>query len=114
VVYDREDQIRRLAPDLGKVAHLDFVGVIVTAPGKNSDFASWFFAPRAGIPEDPVTGSAHCTLIPYWSDSLGRKGLQGRQLSQRGGEFFCLDRGDRVSIGGRTAAYLEGTIRAEI
>jgi predicted PhzF superfamily epimerase YddE/YHI9 len=84
------------------VAGLDFFGVIVTAPGKTSDFFSRFFAPRAGIPEDPVTGSAHCTLIPYWSGHLSRKELQARQLSQRGGELFCLDRGNRfLSAGGQ-------------
>jgi predicted PhzF superfamily epimerase YddE/YHI9 len=103
--------LARLEPDLEKMAGLDFFGVIVTAPGKNSDFVSRFFAPRAGIPEDPVTGSAHCTLIPYWSERLGRKELHARQLSPRGGALFCWDRGDRVSIGGRAVAYLKGTIR---
>ncbi|MBI5583162.1 MAG: PhzF family phenazine biosynthesis protein [Deltaproteobacteria bacterium] len=113
VIYEQEDQIRSLAPRMEQLAGLDFFGVIVTAPGKNCDFVSRFFAPRAGIPEDPVTGSAHCTLIPYWSGRLGKKELQARQLSARGGALFGLDRGDRVSIGGRAVTYLQGTIRIE-
>ena len=74
-------------------------------------FVSRFFAPGAGIPEDPVTGSAHCTLIPYWSERLGKKELHALQLSERGGELFCADRGERVSIGGRAVMYLSGMIR---
>ena len=109
-VYETEDQIRGLKVDFGAMAGLDCFGVIVTAPGLRSDFVSRFFAPGAGIPEDPVTGSAHCTLIPYWSERLGRKKLHALQLSQRGGELFCVDRGDRVSIGGKAATYLSGTI----
>lgn len=111
VVYEEEDQVRKLQPDFEKVAALDTFAVIVTAPGKNSDFVSRFFAPKAGIPEDPVTGSAHCSLVPYWSEYLGKKKLHALQLSERGGELFCLDLGDRVSIGGRAVAYLSGTIR---
>ncbi len=113
VVYEEEDQVRRLQPDLARVAALDTFAVIVTAPGKNSDFVSRFFAPKVGVPEDPVTGSAHCSLIPYWSERLGKKQLHAFQLSERGGELFCLDQGDRVSIGGKAAAYLSGTIRIE-
>ncbi|MCJ7833720.1 MAG: PhzF family phenazine biosynthesis protein [Deltaproteobacteria bacterium] len=111
VVYEEEEQIRGLQPDFEKVAALDCFAVIVTAPGKNSDFVSRFFAPKVGVPEDPVTGSAHCTLIPYWSERLGKKELHALQLSERGGELFCIDQGDRVSIGGKAAAYLSGTIR---
>jgi PhzF family phenazine biosynthesis protein len=111
VVYENEEQIRRLKPDLAGVARLDCFGVIVTAPGKKSDFVSRFFAPAAGIPEDPVTGSAHCTLIPYWSERLGKKELHAFQLSERGGELFCINRGERVSIGGRAVTYQSGTIR---
>ena len=96
-----------------KMALLDTFAVIVTAPGRNCDFVSRFFAPKAGVPEDPVTGSAHCSLIPYWSDRLGKKALKAFQLSKRGGELFCRDLGDRVSIGGRAVAYLTGTIRIE-
>jgi PhzF family phenazine biosynthesis protein len=113
VVYEEEDQVRRLQPDLERVAALDTFAVIVTAPGKNSDFVSRFFAPKVGVPEDPVTGSAHCSLIPYWSERLGKKELHALQLSERGGELFCLDLGDRVSIGGRAVAYLSGTIKIE-
>jgi PhzF family phenazine biosynthesis protein len=111
LVYENEDQIRRLKPDLSRVAGLDSFAVIVTAPGSASDFVSRFFAPRAGIPEDPVTGSAHCTLIPYWSERLGKKKLHALQLSERGGELFCEDRGGRVTMGGRAVTYLSGTIR---
>ena len=111
VVYAHEDHVRRLKPDLAGMAALDCFGVIVTAPGKKSDFVSRFFAPGAGIPEDPVTGSAHCTLIPYWSERLGKKELHAFQLSERGGELFCIDRGERVSIGGKAVTYLSGTIR---
>ncbi|MBI4765135.1 MAG: PhzF family phenazine biosynthesis protein [Deltaproteobacteria bacterium] len=110
-VYKTEEQVRSLQPDMDKLAALDTFAVIVTAPGRNCDFVSRFFAPRVGVPEDPVTGSAHCSLIPYWSERLGKKNLHARQLSERGGELFCLDQGDRVSIGGRAVAYLSGTIR---
>lgn len=110
VVFDDEDVVRSLAPDLDAVAQLDCFALIVTAPGRNSDFVSRFFAPRAGIPEDPVTGSAHCTLIPYWAERLGKKDLHAFQLSRRGGELFCAERGDRVSIGGQCVTYLSGTI----
>lgn len=113
VVYEEEEQIRRLTPDMEKLAALDYFAVIVSAPGKNSDFVSRFFAPKVGVPEDPVTGSSHCTLIPYWSERLGKKQLHALQLSERGGELFCLDQGDRVSIGGRAVTYLSGTIRIQ-
>jgi predicted PhzF superfamily epimerase YddE/YHI9 len=79
--------------------------VIVTAPGTAADFVSRFFAPRMGIPEDPVTGSAHSALIPYWSPRLGKSKLFARQLSRRGGEIYCEARGQRVGIGGRAALY---------
>jgi predicted PhzF superfamily epimerase YddE/YHI9 len=86
------------------------VGVIVTAPGHEVDFVSRFFAPRAGIDEDPVTGSAHCTLIPFWSRRLVKQTMRARQVSPRGGELLCEDRGDRVLSAGATARYLVGTI----
>ncbi len=110
-VYEEEDEVRTLAPDFARIAALDYLGVIVTAPGKQSDFVSRFFAPRVGLPEDPVTGSAHCTLIPYWSHRLGKKQLHALQLSERDGELSCLDKGERVAIGGRAVTYLSGTIR---
>lgn len=109
-VFESEEQIRALEPDFTRIAALDYFAVIVTAPGAGSDFVSRFFAPRAGIAEDPVTGSAHCTLVPYWAARLGKKELYARQLSERGGELFCADMAERVAIGGRAATYLSGTI----
>ncbi|MDO8722799.1 MAG: PhzF family phenazine biosynthesis protein [Syntrophales bacterium] len=110
VVYDNEDQVRNLTPDLAGIAALDTFAVCVTAPGSDCDFVSRFFAPGAGIDEDPVTGSAHCTLIPYWSKRLGKKALHAKQVSSRGGELLCVDKGERVSIGGLAVTYLTGTI----
>jgi PhzF family phenazine biosynthesis protein len=109
-VYDTEDEVRALKPDMVKVAALDRMGVIATAPGSDADFVSRFFAPAVGVPEDPVTGSAHCTLVPYWSQRLGKTSLFARQVSARGGELWCEDRGERVIIAGRCVKYLEGTI----
>jgi len=109
-VYDYEEQVRALTPDMVKVAALDYLGVIATAKGDDCDFVSRFFAPKHGIPEDPVTGSAHCTLIPYWAETLGKDKLHARQISARGGELFCEHMGDRVNIAGRSALYMEGTI----
>jgi predicted PhzF superfamily epimerase YddE/YHI9 len=109
-VYEREEDVRALAPRMDQIAALDVLGVIATAPGDSSDFVSRFFAPRAGVPEDPVTGRAHCTLTPYWSARLGRKKLRALQVSRRGGELWCEDRGARVSICGRAVQYLEGAI----
>lgn len=109
-VYETEDQIRALAPDMSQLAKVDCRGVIVTAPGKDCDFVSRFFGPRAGIPEDPVTGSAHTNLTPYWSRRLGKKKLFARQISRRGGELWCEDLGARVKIGGRAITYLNGHI----
>ncbi|NTV13561.1 MAG: PhzF family phenazine biosynthesis protein [Desulfobulbaceae bacterium] len=102
--------VRKLRPDLTALAGIACRGVIVTAPGEDCDFVSRFFAPRFGIPEDPVTGSAHCVLIPYWAGKLGKKVLAARQVSARGGELWCQDCGDRVRIAGRAVVYLEGTI----
>jgi PhzF family phenazine biosynthesis protein len=107
-VFRSEDEVRRLQPDMHRLAKLDRFAVIVTAPGKNVDFVSRFFAPLQGIPEDPVTGSAHCTLTPYWSRRLGKTTLNARQVSERGGELFCEDAGARVLIAGRAALFLEG------
>lgn len=109
-VYDDEGVVRGLRPDMGRIAALDTFAVIVTAPGRDCDFVSRFFAPAKGVPEDPVTGSAHCALIPYWSRRLGKARLHARQVSARGGELYCELRGDRVAIAGRAAPYLEGTI----
>ncbi|HYC13572.1 MAG TPA: PhzF family phenazine biosynthesis protein [Stellaceae bacterium] len=111
-VYAREEDVADLAPDTAALAALDgHYAVIVTAPGTGEiDFVSRFFAPRQGIPEDPVTGSAHCTLIPYWAERLGRTALTARQISARVGDLRCELQGERVSIAGACALYLEGTI----
>jgi PhzF family phenazine biosynthesis protein len=110
-VFERAEQIIALRPKLDGLAQLPVRGIIVTAPGEDCDFVSRFFAPQRGIAEDSVTGSAHCTLVPYWAARLGRKQLHARQVSWRGGELFCEDRGDRVNIGGTAVTYLEGTLR---
>ena len=110
-VYAREEDVASLRPDMSLLAGLDRFGVIATAPGSGAvDFVSRFFAPGEGIPEDPVTGSAHCTLIPYWAKRLGKTKLSARQVSARGGELACELAGDRVRIGGRAVTYLRGEI----
>lgn len=109
-VFESEKQIVSLRPDMEKLSQLDLPCIIVTAPGKSVDFVSRFFAPGVGIPEDPVTGSAHCTLIPYWAERLGKKRLHALQLSRRGGEIFCEESGDRVLISGFAVVYSEGFI----
>jgi PhzF family phenazine biosynthesis protein len=109
-VYETEDEVRALRPDMEKVAALDLMAAMATAPGKDCDFVSRFFAPQVGIPEDPVTGSAHCTLVPWWAARLQKRSLFARQVSPRGGELWCEDAGERVRIGGHAAKYLEGTI----
>jgi len=114
VVYSSQGEVAGLTPDARKVAALEAFGVIVTAPADADgvDFVSRFFAPRAGIDEDPVTGSAHCMLVPYWANRLGQRELHARQISPRGGELFCLHRPDdgRVDIAGHAVTYLEGTL----
>ena len=110
-VFEKEADVVALAPAFDVIIELEANGVIVTAPGDHCDFVSRYFAPRVGVPEDPVTGSAHCALIPYWSKQLGKTKLHARQLSARGGELFCEDRGDRVGIGGTAVTYVEGTLQ---
>jgi predicted PhzF superfamily epimerase YddE/YHI9 len=111
VVYGSAAEIAALAPDLAALAKVDCWAVIVTAPGDNGvDFVSRFFAPAQGILEDPVTGSAHCTLVPYWANRLGKTEFEARQLSRRGGALSCALDGDRVSIAGKAVLYLEGRI----
>ena len=109
-VVASESDVRALEPNMAALAALDCRGIIVAAPGSDADFVSRFFAPRVGIPEDPVTGSAHSALIPYWSARLGKTKLFARQLSSRGGEIFCEARGERVGIGGRAALYSRGRL----
>jgi predicted PhzF superfamily epimerase YddE/YHI9 len=110
-VFETEEQVRDLQPDMQALARIDLFATIVTAPGRDCDFVSRFFAPAKGVPEDPVTGSSHTTLTPYWSTRLGKSKLFAKQISQRGGELWCEDRGERVRIAGRAQQYLEGRIR---
>lgn len=110
-VFETEAEVRALRPNMDKVAVLDQWSVTATAPGEDCDFVSRFFAPAKGIPEDPVTGSAHTVLTPYWSERLGKKKLFARQISRRGGELWCENLGARVKIAGRAVRYLEGTIQ---
>jgi PhzF family phenazine biosynthesis protein len=108
-VFDHADQVRALAPDMAAVARVDRSGVIVTARGDgSSDFISRYFAPAKGIPEDPVTGSAHCMLAPYWAQRLGKSQFRAYQASPRGGEVICQLIGDRVTLEGACVFYLEG------
>lgn len=110
MVFANEDDIGDMKPDFVRMLNWDCLGVIVTAPGRAVDFVSRFFAPRAGVDEDPVTGSSHSTLIPYWAKRLKKINLHAMQLSARGGELFCQDAGDRVKIGGKAVTYLRGEI----
>jgi PhzF family phenazine biosynthesis protein len=109
VELENEKQVKELAPDFSLLAKLDKM-VIVTAPGTEVDFVSRFFAPTAGINEDPVTGSAHSQLIPFWSEKLGKEKMIAKQLSKRGGTVYCEQHGERVMMGGRAVYYLKGKI----
>lgn len=106
--FGSSEEVRDLRPDPRALESLDRPGVIATAPGLEADFVSRFFAPALGVPEDPVTGSAHCTLAPYWTERLGKTELRGRQISRRAGEVACEHRGERVLIGGKATLYLAG------
>lgn len=110
LVYENEDDIVNMVPDHAFLAKIDAIGVIVTSRGKEVDFVSRFFAPAASVPEDPVTGSAHCNLIPYWAEQLGKNELQAYQLSARKGELWCEFKGDRVLMSGNAVTYLKGEI----
>lgn len=110
LVFESESQIRSIVPDFNLLAKLDFRGVIVTAKGDDVDFVSRFFAPQVGINEDPVTGSAHTTLTPYWSKRMEKDQLTAMQLSERGGYLECAISGERVSIKGQGKLYLTGEI----
>ncbi|MEL7119984.1 MAG: PhzF family phenazine biosynthesis protein, partial [Bacteroidota bacterium] len=114
LLYESEDNIKNIIPDqtiLNQI-NIDPGGIIVTAQGEQEevDFVSRFFTPQASIFEDPVTGSAHCSLIPFWADRLGKTKLKALQLSDRRGELFCELAGDRVKIRGRAVKYLQGKI----
>lgn len=114
-VYETAEEVAALTPDFATLKSIDKDGVVVTAPGPDArlgacDFVSRYFAPHAGVDEDPVTGSAHCTLVPYWAQRLGMTALHARQISARGGELHCELKGDRVSMAGDAVLYLEGRI----
>jgi predicted PhzF superfamily epimerase YddE/YHI9 len=109
-IYESEDEVRRTRPDFALLEKLHPFGVSISAPGKNSDFVSRYFAPSYGIPEDPVTGSTHCSLTPYWSQRLDKQKLHALQVSRRGGELWCELAGARVIVKGKAALYMEGTI----
>ncbi|MDH0303973.1 MULTISPECIES: PhzF family phenazine biosynthesis protein [unclassified Pseudomonas] len=110
VVLASEQAVRACTPDMVALARLPGLGVIVTAPGQQHDFVSRYFAPGIGIPEDPVTGSTHCSLIPYWANRLGKSELRAFQRSARGGELFCRLEGERVKIGGQARRVASGTL----
>lgn len=107
---DSEADVREVKPDLHALGKVPYDEVIITAAGNTADFVSRMFAPRLGIPEDPVTGAIHCSLIPYWAEQLGKKELYARQVSERGGELFCELAGDRVKIAGNAVTFLKGEI----
>lgn len=110
LVYENEKALRDLSYNPEVAKNLDSLGIIATCIGEDYDFLSRFFAPAAGLYEDPVTGSSHCSLIPFWSERLGKKNLNAYQASYRGGKLFCEDLGERVRIGGTCVSYLEGWI----
>lgn len=110
LVYSSQREIEALRPDFFKLAKIDVRGVIATAPGDEVDFVSRFFAPQSGIPEDPVTGSAHTSLIPYWTGIFGKTKFKAKQLSARGGDLQCEFLGERVKIAGKAVPYMVGEI----
>ena len=110
LVYSTQEQVERMRPDFRKLSEVEVRGVIVTAKGKDCDFVSRFFAPAFAIDEDPVTGSAHTSLIPYWSAKLGKTELTAKQLSKRKGHLICKNLGERVEIAGEAKLYLRGEI----
>ena len=109
-LYESEEAVRSIRPDFALLEQLHPFTVGITAPGKQSDFVSRYFAPSYGVPEDPVTGSAHCTLTPYWSARLGKTRLHARQVSERGGELWCELRGERVALQGSAVLTLQGEL----
>lgn len=109
-VFDCEATVRAITPDQSALSQLDLRGVCITAPGNEVDFVSRFFAPRFGIPEDPVTGSAHCELAPYWANKLGKNLLRAKQVSRRGGDITCELKADRVILSGSAVIFMEAEI----
>ncbi|MFS0861170.1 PhzF family phenazine biosynthesis protein [Fredinandcohnia sp. 179-A 10B2 NHS] len=112
-VYETEQDILNLKLDMNELAKIDALGVIVTAKGNDVDFVSRFFAPNTGIDEDPVTGSAHCTLVPYWKKVLNKNQFTALQVSERGGKLFCEDLGEKIKLSGEAVAFLEGYIHVD-
>lgn len=111
VLLESAQLVRELAPDIAAIARMDRSGLVVTAPGDETyDFVSRYFAPAKGIPEDPVTGGAHCALAPYWAKRLGKTAFRAYQASRRGGEITCRLAGDRVELEGSCVFYLEGEV----
>jgi predicted PhzF superfamily epimerase YddE/YHI9 len=109
-VFDCEATVRAITPNQALLGLLDLRGVIVTAPGTDVDFVSRYFAPGIGIPEDPVTGAAHCKLAPYWAEKLGKNTLSARQVSRRGGNLACEVKNDRVMLTGSAVTFMEAEI----
>ena len=109
-IFENEEDIKSMTPNMEKLRKLDYPLVIITSLGKKVDFVSRCFAPKLGVPEDPVTGSAHCELIPYWSKVLNKKELLAHQISDRGGKLYCTHNEDRVKIGGEAITFLRGEI----
>jgi predicted PhzF superfamily epimerase YddE/YHI9 len=105
-VFENEDIVRSISPDFARLQALDLRGVIVTAPGADVDFVSRFFAPKIGIPEDPVTGAAHCELTPYWAQRLGKNSFEAKQVSPRGGRLSCQLQGSRVILCGKAVTFM--------
>ncbi|MBU2874696.1 PhzF family phenazine biosynthesis protein [Marinobacter salexigens] len=113
IVLENEAAVKAAQPDLRILKQLGNMGLIITAPGDEVDFVSRYFAPGSGIDEDPVTGSIHSALVPYWAEKLGKTKLEARQLSERGGVLRCELKGDRVAIAGQAAFYMEGAVYLE-
>lgn len=111
LIYDSQDEIEAISPNFFLLAQIKCRGIMVSAPGKYADFVSRFFAPQCGIPEDPVTGSAYTTMVPYWSQVLGKTQLTAQQLSKRGGKLICELQGKRVKIAGKAVPYMVGQIK---
>jgi PhzF family phenazine biosynthesis protein len=113
LIFSSEKEIHDFQPDFAQLSQIKARGIIVTAPGDTVDFVSRFFGPQSGINEDPVTGSAHTTLVPYWSKRLNKNELIAKQVSTRGGELFLKNLGDRIEIGGKAKTYLIGEIETD-
>ena len=113
VVYESEETVQRIAPDMALLCQVGLRGVVITAPGREFDFVSRFFAPKLGVPEDPVTGSAHCSLAPYWGKRLNRTCMRAMQCSRRGGEVGCELVADRVLLSGSAKTFMEAVITVE-